>query len=415
MSDDRRRLGLSRPVWLIGWVSFFTDTASEMIYPLLPLFLTRVLGAGALSLGVIEGIAEAANSMLKIVSGRVSDRTGHPKRLMLAGYALSSAVRPLIALAATWSQVLAIRFTDRLGKGIRGAPRDAMLAEFAPDSQRGRVFGFHRAMDHAGAVLGPLLAAAFLYFHPDDYRTLFALTLIPGVIVVLVILAIPEPALPASAPAPPASVPAPQASAPALQASAPALPASAPALPASLHAPLSVIFLFALGNASDAFLLLRLSDTGIEAFWIPLLWAALHVVKVIASLAGGELSDRLGRVHLIAAGWLFYAAVYAGFALVESPAWLVGIFLSYGIYFGLTEGVEKAWIADLAPANARGTAFGFYNATIGIGALLASVIFGIIWTRISPEAAFFTGAALAVAATGLLYLLFSHEKDSGHQ
>ena len=410
MTDESPRFGLSRPVWLIGWVSFFTDTASEMVYPLLPLFLTRVLGAGALSLGVIEGIAEAANSVLKIVSGRVSDRTGHPKRLMLAGYALSSAVRPLIALAATWSQVLAIRFTDRLGKGIRGAPRDAMLAEFAPATQRGRVFGFHRAMDHAGAVLGPLLAAAFLYVYPDDYRTLFALTLIPGVIVVLVILLIPER---------PASVPAPSSSAPALQASDPAPRASAPALhasvPAPLRLPLSVIFLFALGNASDAFLLLRLSDTGIEAFWIPLLWAALHVVKVISSLAGGELSDRLGRVHLIATGWLFYAAVYAGFALVDSPAWLVGIFLSYGIYFGLTEGVEKAWIADLAPANARGTAFGFYNATIGIGALLASVIFGIIWTRISPEAAFFTGAALAVGATGLLYLLFSHEEDPGHQ
>jgi MFS family permease len=399
VTDDRPRFGLSRPVWLIGWVSFFTDTASEMVYPLLPLFLTRVLGAGALSLGVIEGIAEAANSVLKIVSGRVSDRTGHPKRLMLAGYALSSAVRPLIALAATWSQVLAIRFTDRLGKGIRGAPRDAMLAGFAPAGQRGRVFGFHRAMDHAGAVLGPLLAAAFLYVYPDDYRTLFALTLIPGVIVVLVIMTIPEP--PASAPA--------SASA---KATADRLPAS---VPAPLRLPLSVIFLFALGNASDAFLLLRLSDTGIDAFWIPLLWAALHVVKVVSSLAGGELSDRLGRRQLIGAGWLFYAAVYAGFALVDDPAWLIGIFLSYGIYFGLTEGVEKAWIADLAPANARGTAFGFYNATIGMGALLASVIFGVIWTRISPEAAFFTGAALAVAATGLLYLLFSHEEDPGHQ
>ena len=404
MSEDRGRLGLSRPVWLIGWVSFFTDTASEMIYPLLPLFLTRVLGAGALSLGVIEGVAEAASSVLKIVSGRVSDRTGRPRRLMLAGYALSSAVRPLIALAGAWSHVLAIRFTDRLGKGIRGAPRDALLAEFAPAAQRGRVFGFHRAMDHAGAVLGPLLAAAFLYFYPDEYRTLFALTLIPGVIVVLVILAIPESAS-ASA----------RATADKLPASVPASASAKTTLDKSLRTPLAVLFLFALGNASDAFLLLRLSDTGIEAFWIPLLWAALHVVKVVSSLAGGELSDRLGRRHLIAAGWLFYAAVYAGFALVDRPAWLVGIFLSYGIYFGLTEGVEKAWIADLAPANARGTAFGFYNATIGIGALLASVIFGIIWTRISPEAAFFTGAALAVVATGLLYLLFSHEEDPGHQ
>jgi MFS family permease len=433
VTQDRQRFGLSRPVWLIGWVSFFTDTASEMVYPLLPLFLTRTLGAGALSLGVIEGIAEAANSVLKIVSGRVADRTGHPKWLMLAGYALSSAVRPLMAMAAAWSHVLAIRFTDRLGKGIRGAPRDAMLAEFAPASQRGRVFGFHRAMDHAGAVLGPLLAAAFLYFYPDDYRTLFALTLIPGIVVVLIILLIPEPAPPPSVPASAfakastsalrasADKPAdkPQASPPAPHASVPALPASVPApdasVPAPLRLPLSVILLFALGNASDAFLLLRLSDAGIAAFWIPLLWAALHVVKVAASLAGGELSDRLGRLRLIGAGWLFYAGVYAAFALVDSASWLVATFLAYGIYFGLTEGVEKAWIADLAPRDARGTAFGFYNATIGIGALLASVIFGVVWTRISPDAAFLMGAALALAATGLLYLLFSHEEDPGHQ
>jgi MFS family permease len=413
VSTGRPRFGLSRPVWLIGWVSFFTDTASEMVYPLLPLFLTRVLGAGALSLGIIEGLAEAANSGLKIVSGRIADRTGRPKRLMLAGYAISSAVRPLIAVAGSWAHVLSIRFADRLGKGIRGAPRDAMLADFAAAGQRGRVFGFHRAMDHAGAVLGPLLASGFLYFYPGEYRTLFALTLIPGVIVILIILAIP-----ASTPAPPASAPALQSSAPALQASAPALQSSAPAPRASLlplRAPLAVIFLFALGNASDAFLLLRLSDVGIAAFWIPLLWSALHVVKVGASLAGGELSDRLGRRRLIAAGWLFYAAVYAGFAWVQSPAVLIGIFLAYGIYFGLTEGVEKAWIADLAPVPRRGTAFGYYNATIGAGALIASLLFGLIWTRVSPPAAFLTGAALAVLATLLLYLLFSHEEDPRHQ
>jgi MFS family permease len=428
VSTGRPRFGLSRPVWLIGWVSFFTDTASEMVYPLLPLFLTRVLGAGALSLGIIEGLAEAANSGLKIVSGRIADRTGRPKRLMLAGYAISSAVRPLIAVAGSWAHVLSIRFADRLGKGIRGAPRDAMLADFAPAGQRGRVFGFHRAMDHAGAVLGPLLASVFLYFYPGEYRTLFALTLIPGVIVILIILAIPAPtpAPPASAPALQPSAPALQASAPALQASAPALQASAPALHSSapaprpsslrpLRAPLAVIFLFALGNASDAFLLLRLSDVGIAAFWIPLLWSALHVVKVGASLAGGELSDRLGRRRLIAAGWLFYAAVYAGFAWVQSPAVLIGIFLAYGIYFGLTEGVEKAWIADLAPVPRRGTAFGYYNATIGAGALIASLLFGLIWTRVSPPAAFLTGAALAVLATLLLYLLFSHEEDPRHQ
>src|SRR5687768_768638 len=187
------RFGLSRPVWLLGWVSFFTDMASEMVYPLLPLFLTQVLGAGAMSLGLIEGAAEAANSALKVFSGWLADKSGSPKKLVLAGYGIASAVRPLIGLATGWPQVLAIRFADRLGKGIRGAPRDAMLAEFAPANARGRVFGFHRAMDHAGAVTGPLLATAFLYFYPGDYRTLFALTIIPGVIVILFILRVPEP------------------------------------------------------------------------------------------------------------------------------------------------------------------------------------------------------------------------------
>ena len=299
--------------------------------------------------------------------------------------------------------MLAIRFGDRLGKGIRGAPRDAMLAGFAPPHQRGRVFGFHRAMDHSGAVLGPLIASAFLYFYPEQYRTLFALTIIPGIVVIVLILAIPAPRLrsPSAGHAPAAPL-------------APAAPVPIESL-RPLLAPLSVILLFALGNASDAFLLLRLSEVGVAPFWIPLLWSGLHVVKVGSSLLGGELSDRLGRRHLIAAGWLSYAAVYAAFAFVDATAPLVVVFLSYGLYFGLTEGVEKAWIADLAPASRMGTAFGYYNAVIGIGTLLASLIFGLIWTRVSPDAAFLTGASLAMAATLLLYFLFPDEEDSRHQ
>lgn len=404
------RFGLSRPVWLIGWVSFFTDTASEMVYPLLPLFLTRVLGAGAVSLGIIEGVAEGANSILKVVSGRVADATGRPRRLMLAGYAISSAVRPLIGVAGTWTHVLAIRFTDRLGKGIRGAPRDAMLADFAPQGQRGRVFGFHRAMDHAGAVLGPLLASAFLYFYPGEYRTLFTLTIVPGALVVLLILMIPERrSLPAGGP--PAATWSARSSPPD---EAPQ-PLARSALSRDLKRALCVIALFGLGNATDAFLLLRFSEAGITPFWIPLLWAALHVMKVASSLAGGDISDRIGRRHTIAAGWMLYAAVYAAFAVIDSAAGLVVVFLSYGLYFGLTEGVEKAWVADLAPRHARGTAFGYYNATIGISALLASLAFGLIWTHFSPQAAFITGALLATAATALLYLLFSDEANTRHQ
>jgi MFS family permease len=385
---------------MLGWVSFFTDTASEMVYPLLPLFLTRVLGAGAMSLGIVEGVAEAANSLLKIVSGRLADRWGAPKRLVLAGYGLSSAVRPFMALASSWVYVLTLRITDRLGKGIRGAPRDAMLATFADASNRGHIFGFHRAMDHAGAVCGPLIASAFLFFYPGEYRTLFALTIIPGIVVILVLLRVPD--------TPRAARGAEPAEGPATLTAAPA--ARAP-LPPAFYKAMAVIVLFSLGNASDSFLLLRFADVGVADFWIPLLWSAIHVIKAASSVYGGRWSDRLGRRHVIGMGWLVYAAVYGAFAVTSTPAVLVVVFLVYGLYFGLTEGVEKAWIADLAPDSARGNAFGVYNALIGIGALAASLLFGFIWTRVSPPAAFFTGAAFALVATALLYSMFSSDTE----
>lgn len=390
-------MSLPRPVWMLGWVSFFTDTASEMIYPLLPLFLTRVLGAGAMSLGVIEGIAEAANSLLKIASGRLADRWGRLKPLVIAGYALSSAVRPFIGLASSWTQVLALRFTDRLGKGVRGAPRDAMLAAFADATNRGRIFGFHRAMDHAGAVLGPLIASAFLYLYPGEYRTLFLWTLLPGVVVVLVLLQVPAtPGMRVR-------------SATVRDGGGAAPPADPPRLdlPPAFFRVMGLILLFGLGNASDAFLLLRFADLGLAAFWIPFLWSALHVVKSAASVAGGTWSDRMGRRDVIGLGWLLYAGVYAAFAFTTSLPVLIAVFLAYGLYFGLTEGVEKAWVADLVPAASRGTGFGIYNAVLGAGSLGASLLFGLIWTRVSPPAAFLTGAGFAAAATALLYWSFS--------
>jgi MFS family permease len=277
-----------------------------------------------------------------------------------------------------------------MGKGIRGAPRDAMLAAFATASTRGRVFGFHRAMDHAGAVLGPLLASLFLYFRPDDYRTLFALTIVPGVLVMLILFRVPEPGGGPAMPESPLAAPR----------------IGPPALPRDLYRAMAVILIFSLGNASDAFLLLRLGDIGIAPVWIPLLWSALHVVKTVASVAGGTLSDRFGRRTLITGGWVVYAVVYGVFGAFDSPTLVVSMFLTYGVYFGLTEGVEKAWVADLAPHGARGTAFGLYNAVLGLGTLAASLLFGAIWTRVSPEAAFYTGAALALAAALLLSVLF---------
>ncbi|MEO6236975.1 MAG: MFS transporter [Vicinamibacterales bacterium] len=397
------RFGLSRPVWLLGWVSFFTDMASEMIYPLLPLFLTRVLGAGAMSIGVIEGVAEGANSILKIISGRIADRTGQPKKLVLMGYGLSSLVRPLMGFATAWPHVLALRFTDRLGKGVRTSPRDALLARFAPEKTRGRVYGFHRAMDHAGAVAGPLIATVFLYFHPESYRSLFMWTLVPGLIVMALILRVPDERL------------ATRLGDTTVAGGKDAAAVPPGALPRRFYLAMAIIFVFALGNASDAFILLRLNDLGVAPFWIPLLWSALHVVKMSSSVAGGALSDRFGRRAMIVIGYLWYAVIYAAFALSDSLGWGIGIFLAYGLYFGLTEGVEKAWVADMAPAGARGTAFGIYNAALGFGGLAASLIFGAIWTRVSPQAAFLTGAGLALAASLLLYLAFSNAQNSRHE
>jgi len=385
------RSRLPRPVWLLGWVSFFTDLASEAIYPLLPAFLSTVLGAGAVALGLIEGVAEATASVLKIVSGRLSDRWHVRKPIVLAGYSLSSAVRPLMAIVTVWPHVLALRFVDRMGKGVRGAPRDAMLAELATPDTRGRVFGLNRAMDHAGAVAGPLLASLFLFFHPGEYRTLFALTLAPGILVVLIILRVPE-------------VVAGDAGSAASRVEAVGS-GRWQDLPGAFFRLEAVILLFTLGNSTDAFLLLRLGEEGIPVAFIPAVWAALHVVKSAASVPGGALSDRIGRRGVIAAGWVVYAIVYAGFALTESPAALVALFLAYGLYYGLAESAERAMVADLAPPALAATAFGIHNAVTGFGALAASVVFGLVWTSFGAPLAFALGAALAIVASAALPLV----------
>jgi MFS family permease len=383
-------LGLPRPVWMLGVTSLCTDTASEAVYPLLPLYLTRVLGAGAVSLGLIEGFAEATSSLLKILSGHFSDRWKVRRPIVIAGYGLSSAVRPLTALVVSWPQLFAVRFVDRVGKGVRGAPRDAILAASATPSNRGLVFGFHRAMDHAGAVLGPVMASLFLLAWPGRYRLLFALTIIPGALAVASLFLVKEPVASSQ------SVARPETS------EADGVAPNWRQLSSRFFVLLAVLFVFALGNSADAFLLLRLTDVGVGAAFIPLLWALLHVVKALTSVWGGAKSDRLGRRVVIGAGWVIYALVYIGFAVSTSVTALIGWFLVYGLYYGLSEGTEKALVADLAPASLRGTAFGIYNAASGFGSLAASVTFGLVWKAVSPEAAFGVGAALAALATMLL-------------
>jgi len=428
-------INIPRPVWLLGWASLFTDAATEMIYPLLPVFLSRVLGASALSLGVIEGVAEGVNSLLKVASGYISDRRARRRPIVIGGYALSSLARPLIAVATTWPQVLIIRVLDRTGKGIRGAPRDAMLAQFATPATRGRVFGFHRAMDHTGAIVGPLVATGILFFAPGEYRLVFALTLIPGAIAVALLFLVPEPDSPgrddgrrggpslgaetsAKAAGPPGSDRrrgGPSGRSKSERRSEPAeefpsvgrVPRSGPAtrLPKRLYAFLAVLLVFSLGNSADAFLLLRLSDALGSVTFIPLLWAGIHVVKASLSTWGGTLSDRLGRQRVIVIGWAIYAVVYLGFATARDASTLIAWFLGYGVYFALTEGAEKALVADLTPADRHGAAFGFYNAALGVGALGASVAFGLLYERFGAATAFGTGSALAAAAAILLMLI----------
>jgi MFS family permease len=387
--DTVEKPSIPRPVWFLGWTSLSTDAATEMIYPLLPVYLSRVLGASAMSLGIIEGVAEAVNSVLKLISGYWSDRRARRRPIVIAGYALSSIARPLIAVTTTWPQVLLIRALDRTGKGIRGAPRDALLARFATPSTRGRIFGFHRAMDHTGAIVGPLLATVILFFVPDGYRLVFALTAIPGAIAVIMLFFVDEHA-PAGDPPPAATV----------------KPAAVRRpMPGRLIAFMGVLLVFSLGNSADAFLLLRLSDALGGVTYVPLLWSALHVVKASLSTWGGTLSDRLGRKRVIIAGWMIYALVYFGFAVSTSTTAFVAWFLFYGVHYALAEGPAQAMVADFTPPDRRGVAFGVYNATIGVGALIASVLFGYVYERFSAPAAFTMGASLAGVAAVLLLLV----------
>jgi MFS family permease len=368
----------------LGWVSFLSDVATEMIYPLLPDFLTRTLRAGPEAIGLIEGVAEGTASLMKAASGWWSDRVRRRKPLVVLGYSIAAAARPLIGLAASWTQVLAIRFCDRVGKGIRTSPRDALLADIVPPADRGRAYGLQRAMDNAGAVAGPLLAAALLKFVFANERSVFLLAAIPGVLAVVVLVVrvreAPRREPPAAASAPPRSS---------------AVPAR---LPARLWSVLAIFVVFTLANSTDAFLLLKAGDSGVPMWQIPLLWATFNGVKAAAGVPGGILSDRLGRVRTILAGWAVYAAAYAGFAVASTSAQIWGLFAFYALFYALTEGAERALVADLVPADARGRAFGAFHASVGLAALPASILFGLWWKVFGPRTAFRIGAAIAVVA-----------------
>lgn len=393
---------LPRTVVALSLVSHLTDVSSEMIYPLVPTFLATVLGASALSVGAIEGTAETVAAVLKYYSGAWSDRLRRRKPLVVAGYLIASVLRPLTGVAQGAGQVFAIRVGDRIGKGIRSAPRDAMLADSVAPAERGRAYGFHRSADHLGAVLGPLVAFVLLQWGGVSLRTVFLLAAVPAALamVVLVVGVREEGVVRRDGTAGEGRVRGGGGGEARLKAGG----APAP-LGRRFYAYLAVLLLFTLGNSTDAFLLLRARDLGVTAAMIPVLWAALHVVKSAASTPAGALSDRAGRRALIVAGWVTYAAVYLGFARASGhwAAW--GLFLAYGVFYGLTEGVEKALVADLVPAAARGRAFGWYNLALGIGALPASLLFGAVWDAWGAPAAFTMGAALAAFSAVLLLVV----------
>lgn len=378
MSEAPRPARLPRTVLALGAVSFFTDLGSEMIFPLMPLFLTSVLGASPAFLGVLEGAADAVASALKLISGEIADRVGRNKPLVLAGYGIASVVRPLVAIATAPWQVLAIRLSDRIGKGVRTAPRDALIAASVDDANAGRAFGFHRAMDHLGAVAGPLLAALLLA-RGMSLRQVFWVAAIPGVLSLAVLLGGVRDVR--RAPAATATERAPR-----------------PPIPARLWTLIGILALFALGNSSDAFLLLRARDAGVSQAAIPLLWAGLHVSKFTLTALGGALADRVSRVWLVIAGWAIYAATYVGLAHVGSVAGVWALFIVYGAFYGLTEPTEKALVRELAPAASRGRAFGLYHGLTGAMALPAGALTGWLWGSAGPATALYTGAALAGAA-----------------
>jgi len=393
----RRYRRLPRNVFTIGLVSLLNDASSEIIYPLLPLFLTLVLGASPKVIGIIEGAAESISSLLKLFAGYFSDRRGRRKGFVVFGYAVANAVRPLLAFATSWYQVLAIRLTDRVGKGVRTAPRDALIADAVRPEERGIAFGFHRAMDHAGAMIGPLIGFLFIYFFAadrnrltaHDYTKIFLLASVPALAAVLVAAIFLRE----------------REEKPQAHTLGISLRLSLTGFDSNFKKFLVVVALFTLSNSSDAFLIKRASDVGVSALSIPLLWAALHASKVLSSLVGGDLSDRLGRKTMIAAGWFLYAAVYTGFAFVSSAgeAWM--LFLIYGIYFGLAEGTEKALVADLVRPEQRGTAFGLYNLAFSVTVLPASLLMGFIWDWRGATTAFILSGCLGASAALLLLTL----------
>jgi MFS family permease len=398
-------LGLGRTVFALGWVSLLTDLSSEMVFPvILPLFLREVLKASYGFIGLIEGVADSTASLLRVVAGWLSDRLRARKSLVAVGYGLSTVVKPLLYLTTHWSQVLAIRFGDRVGKGIRSAPRDALIASTADPAVRGRAFGFHRTMDTLGAVGGPLLAGLFLWAFAGGehaYRMIFLIAFVPAALAVAAIFIGVREARP---PAQPAAAP---------------VRLSLAGFGRRFKLFLIIAAVFSIGNSSDVFLVLRGKSLGMNAATLLWVYVAFNFVSAALSTPAGILSDRIGRGRVLVIGYLVFAAVYLGFALEGSPVTVWVLFLVYGVYVAATEGVQRAFAADLTPAHLRGTGLGLYHTIVGTALLPASIIAGLLWGGLpwAPGAAehasrpFIFGAATAGLAAVLMLIWFGGGKQ----
>lgn len=377
-------LGFNRNILFTGLTSFLTDTSVKMVYSVMPMFLLSI-GASKTSLSLIEGIAESTSALVKTLSGFWSDKIGRNKPFMLIGYGLSALIIPLYSFVVSPFQVLCLRFVERFGKGIRTAPRDSLIAGSVTNGETGRSFGLQKAMDNSGAIAGPLAAFVLLIFFPDNYRLIFILAGIPAILGILVLaLGIKE-----------------------------ARKTDATLFkkfhfkdfPRKYYLFLGIIFIFTLGNSTDALLMVKANEVGVKVAFIPLVYLVTSVVSVTLAIPLGTLSDKIGKEKIMVAGFLIYAIVYFGFGITGSIVTIVGLFALYGLYSAATDGIQKAFVSDMIDKNKQGTGLGIYNALLGITLLPASLIAGLLYDRVNSHIPFYFGAATAVASA-LLMLLF---------
>jgi MFS family permease len=402
--EDKKIFGLHPNVFFLGLTSLLNDISSEMIFTLLPIFLTNILGVSTVVVGLIGGISSSADSLFRIISGWYSDKIGRRKVFATLGYAVSAVIKPFMLIAGSWGAVTGIRFVDRVGKGIRNAPRDALVADSVTTQQRGKAFGLHRAMDSSGAVIGLALAAIIIYFVQGDAATLELPTfhwmvivgIIPGIIGTLVILFLVRDARK-------------QKNSASLNKT---MGQTTAGFSTQFKIYLVILGIFTLGNTSDFFVILRAQNLGNSLIYVALILVMFNLVYTLVATPAGILSDKLGRRSLLVVGWLVYTAVYLGFA-VANTSWIVWVlFAAYGIYYGVIEGVSRAFVADLVPVEKRGIAYGWYNGVLSIALLPASLIAGWLWSAVSPASTFFFGAGLAfIAAVGIWVMVREQPRE----